>query len=158
MAQQPEDKQTADIFEHPALQADEKAKREAEELHLAEEHALVPVRAFIKDPARAEKKSKGAERVAKHRAKQAEAGLVSLPIPKEAAEAIKATEGGWHTWLALQKSPQLDLQPAQPPTPQPAPKPEPVRLTAEQERLIALGRRVEALRGWRRLLVSRFLG
>lgn len=104
MAIQPEDRTTADIFEHPSVTEQKRVAQAAEELHLAAEHKLVKVQAFIRNEKKADKKTAGAERVEKHREKLKAAGLVSFAIPREVAEAAKNTEGGFVSWLDAQKS------------------------------------------------------
>ena len=71
---------------------------------LADEFDLVRVRApvYILDQAAARKRSKGAERVAKHREKQAAQGLVPTSAPADLVAQVKAA-GSWPAWLEAQK-------------------------------------------------------
>lgn len=99
-----------------------------EDLQLARDYHLVKVAAYIKDETKAMQKTKNAERVAKHRQKVKEAGLVPVAIPAEIADAIKTD--GIDAWANKRAT-----------------------LSDEDKRLIALGRSVELLRGWRHSLV-----
>lgn len=154
MATQPEDKKTADIFEHPAVTEQKRTQEQEEELHLAAEHRLVKVQAFIRDPAKAEKKTMGAERVEKHREKQKAAGLVQFAIPQEVAAAVKQTEGGFTSWLAAQKAAPVERVVEVEKRVEVEKLVEvPADLSGDQKRLIAIGRAVESATGWRRSLV-----
>lgn len=164
MAVQPEDKQTADILgeliNHPtndeAAQA-AKAARDAEDMHLAADHHLVKVQAYVRDDKKAEQKSKGAERVKKFREKLKAEGLVQLAVPAEIAEAVKATGGDMNVWLASRTT----TKPADPVTVEVVKeviKTVPAALTVQQQNDIAVGRAVAGLSGWRRWLVSLALG
>ena len=73
-----------------------------EDDHLAREHGLVKVSAYVRDEQAAKKRTAVAERVKKSREKKREAGLVQAYLPAEVAEAIKA--GGWDAWIAAQKT------------------------------------------------------
>lgn len=122
MAIQLDDKKTADIFDTGSKSMDEApktgdvlnhptndavaqalaAEQEAEDMHLAAEHKLVKVQAYIRDEKKAEKKSAVAERVAKHREKLKSEGLVQAAIPADIANSIK-TAGGFAEWFETQK-------------------------------------------------------
>lgn len=153
MAIQPEDQKTADIFEHPMMTDEATQQRIAdqkEELHLAAEHKLVKVQAFVRNEVKAEKKTKTAERVQKFREGQKAAGLMQVAIPKEVAEAVKATDGGFTSWLAAQKTAPIErIVEVQ--------KEVPAALTSDQLRLIAVGRAVESATGWRRSILRALL-
>ena len=71
---------------------------------LANEFDLVRVRApvYVLDQAAARQRSAGAERVAKHRGKQAAAGLIPTTAPAEIVAQVKAA-GGWPAWFEIQK-------------------------------------------------------
>lgn len=171
MSKDENDRATSDIFggvDPGAAAVVERAKAEAlEDLHLASEHNLVRVDAYIKDETKAEKLTKNAERQKRFAEKQKASGLAKAFIPAEVAEAIKTVEGGFPAWLEQQRAaavasvqpeqaPQAAAAPAQPAAAPAAPAP--AQLTAEQERLIAVGRSVERLTGWRRWLVYSLLG
>lgn len=146
MAVQPEDRATADIFDHPS-------KTAQEELHLAAEHHLVKVQAFIRDPKKAEKKTKGAERVAKHREKLKEAGLVQTSIPATIAQQIKET-GDFDKWLSAQKIETVVEKPIEKIVEKTVEKLIPIELSAEQIELIELGKQVKKQTGIRAKLIS----
>jgi hypothetical protein len=63
-----------------------------EDDHLRDEHGLVRVSAYVRDPDAAKKKSGAAERMKRMRERKREAGLVAVELPAAIAEAIK-TEG-----------------------------------------------------------------
>lgn len=151
MATQPEDQKTADIFDHPAVTDAKRAAEKAEELHLAAEHKLIKVDAFIRDERKAEKRTKTAERVDKFREKQRAAGLVQFAIPAEVAASVKTTEGGFAAWLQAQKAAPVEKIVE-------VERIVPVELSVDEKRLIKIGRLVESSRGWRRSLIKRLLG
>ena len=64
--------------------------------HLAEEHGLIKVAAFIHSNT-AKQRTKGAERVAKHRQQKKDSGLVQVDVPILFAEEIK-TAGSFEVW------------------------------------------------------------
>lgn len=134
--------ESAAIEEVPPLTA----TQAYEDLHLAAEHALVKVTAYIKDETKAKAKTQNAQRVAKHRQKVRDAGFIAVPVPVEIADAVKQTEGGFPAWL--------DRMKATAAAPQSIEKIVEVRVPAElntdQVRQIELGQRVENLIGWRR--------
>ena len=162
MSKDPFDNKTPDMVggvDPGAVAVVEKAKAEAlEDLHLASEHNLVRVDAYIKDKTKAEKLTKNAERQKRFAEKQKASGLAKAFIPAEVAEAIKTVDGGFPAWLEQQRAAAVaSVHPAPAPetTPapaQPAAAPTVAQLTPEQERLIALGKAVERLAGWRRSL------
>lgn len=163
MATQPEDQKTADIFDHPAVTDAKRAAEKAEELHLAAEHKLIKVDAFIRDERKAEKRTKTAERVDKFREKQRAAGLVQFAIPAEVAASVKTTEGGFAAWLQAQKAAPVEkiveverIVPVEKIVE--VERPVPVELSVDEKRLIKIGRLVESSRGWRRSLIKRLLG
>lgn len=110
-----------------------------EDAHLAAEHKLVAVKAYIKDEAKADKKTKNAERQQRFLEKQKESGMTKAFIPADVAEAVKLEPGGFPAWLEKQKV---------------APAPVPV----VDDGARAIGQRVLRLTGWRRVLVRRLLG
>jgi len=67
-----------------------------EETHLAEEHDLKKTIAFIRNNTD-KKRSSGAERVARHRQKKKDKGLVEVDVPIHIAEEIKRT-GSFEAW------------------------------------------------------------
>jgi hypothetical protein len=71
---------------------------------LATEFDLVRVRApvYLLDRAAARERSAGAERVAKHREKQAAQGLIPTAAPADLVAQVKAA-GSWPAWLEAQK-------------------------------------------------------
>lgn len=151
MAVQPEDQKTADIFDHPSAVEAKKAAEKAEVLHLAAEHKLIPIHAFMRDERKADKKTATAARQDKHREKLKSAGLVQAAIPKSMADEIKATEGGVDAWLA-QRSVQTERVVEVEKVIE-----VPADLSSDQKRLIALGRSVEASTGWRRSIIKSLL-
>ena len=152
MAVQPEDKRTPDLFD-----------QNAEDARLREEHSLIPIRAYVRDPTAAKKKSATAERVAKMRERDKEAGLVMTKIPATVAQSIKDAGGDFSVWLEQQRV----TAPA--PTPTPTPVPEavapvervvekivqvPAKLSEEDAKALRIGKRVQDLAGWREAVVS----
>ena len=71
------------------------------------------------DQAAARTRSKGAERVARHRERQALAGLVSTSAPADLVAQVKAA-GGWAAWLEAQALAQA-VAPVRPVSLPPAP-------------------------------------
>jgi len=57
-----------------------------EDLHLAADHALIKVTAYIRDEDKARQRTKNAARVAKHREKVRDAGMVSPELAREYAK------------------------------------------------------------------------
>lgn len=104
-----------------------------EDDHLRDEHGLVRVSAYVRDPDAAKKKSGAAERMKRMRERKREAGLVAVELPAAIAEAIKAE--GVERVLAVGA---VDATP----------------VDREAE---ALGMRVSQLRGWRGWLVRALL-
>lgn len=131
-----------------------------EDLHLAADHGLIAVKAYIKDEGKAKKKTAAAERQERFQEKKKAEGLVKTFVPATVAEAVKATEGGFDAWLQAERTKAVEAAqvqrspttPATPAAPAPAPKVAPQALTAAQVRLIAIGDKVEKLQGWRRSL------
>lgn len=124
-----------------------------EDAHLASEHKLVPVRAYIKDEAKADKKTKNAERQKRFAEGKKAEGLTKAFIPAAVADAIKQEKGGFSAWLEKQKAGAVPpVQPAPGPAAQAA-----AQLTPEQQRLIYIGTKVERLTGWRRWMVLALL-
>lgn len=155
MAQQPDDNKTADIFD---------LDQAREDLVLARDHHLVKVQAYIRDDAKAAKKTAGAERVEKFREKQKAAGLVSVAIPKEVAEAVKATEGGFAAWLEAQKPAPVEKIVNVPGPERIVIQEKPVEvfvkepLGSDEYRALEIGQKVQKLTGWRRSLVNFLAG
>lgn len=71
--------------------------QENENEHLASEHGLTKTTAYIRYNS-AKQRSSGAERVARHRARKKEKGLVQIDIPTPVADEIKAA-GSFATWM-----------------------------------------------------------
>lgn len=160
-------------------------KQATEDAHLAAEHKLVAVRAYIRDEDKAEKLTNNAERQKRFLEKKKESGETKAFVPVAVAEAIKE-KGSFEAWLQSQKIAPAVVEKEVPgperivevikevPGPErivelikEVPGPErivevvkevPAKLTTEQDRLIALGRSVAALSGWRRALINVFLG
>lgn len=110
------------------VEMDEHIER-SEDDHLRDEHALVRVEAYVRDPDAAQRKKTGAAaRMARMRERKKEAGLVAVELPAAIAEAIKA-EGAERVLSAVVDAAPVDRE-------------------AE-----AVGVRVLALRGWRAWLV-----
>ncbi len=103
-----------------------------EDDHLRDEHGLVRVSAYVRDPDAAKKKSGAAERMKRMRERKREAGLVAVELPAAIAEAIK-TEGVERVLAGAVDAAPVDRE-------------------AE-----ALGMRVSQLRGWRGWLVRALL-
>lgn len=106
--------------------------------HLAKEHGLVKVTAYVPDERKAKRSGthkkgakSGAKRQRKHRAKLKQAGLKMAPIPESVAVAMKAA-GSFEQWLQKQST---------------------QTLTPEQRRCIGIGRRVLRTTGLRRWTV-----
>lgn len=66
-----------------------------EEKHLEEEHGLVKKTVFVREDQK--RKSQNAERVARHRQKKKEQGLVLVEVSQLAAEAFKEA-GSFEEW------------------------------------------------------------
>lgn len=150
--------------------------------HLAREHGLVPVKAFVKDPDAAKKRTGAADRMAKMRERQKEAGLVSTAIPADAAAAIK--EKGWQAWLDAQRSAPprevervievekpvevikettkevLKVERVEVPVEKRVEiiKEVPAKLQPEQLEALTLGRKVKQATGFKRWMLERLLG
>lgn len=89
---------------------------------LADEFDLVRLRApvYVLDQAAARKRSKGAERVARHRERQAAAGLVPTTAPADLVEQVKAA-GGWPAWQQAQAKAAAEAAARTAPKPAPVP-------------------------------------
>jgi hypothetical protein len=129
---------------------------------------------YVLDTNEAKKRTGNAERVAKFREKQAQAGLVPTAVPAELLAAVK-TAGGWEAWAKAQKAavaapakevpaapvkevlvaPAVEVKrPKQPETVAPVvQKPSP-----EESKTREIGRKVQTLKGWRRRIVFMMLG
>lgn len=137
-----------------------------EDTHLAREHGLVPVKAYIHDAERAEKRTANAERVARHREKKKAEGLQPVDLPAEIAARIR--EVGLQEFLdqirgAGPRQVRVEVQVEKPVEVVrevlkvervEVPVLTPAKLTAEQNRLISLGQKVERLPTWRRWLAG----
>lgn len=115
----------------PSIHIDAQAKSDSK--HLAEEHGLVKTTAFIRKLP-ANERSPGAERVARHRAKKRQAGIVSIDVPADVAEAIKAAGSADDLIQAIRAS----KSPAE---------------AREERRLADVGRQTELLPTWLRWLL-----
>lgn len=138
-------------------------EQQLEDQHLAHDHRLVKVQAYIKDKDKAEKKTANAKRVADFRERQKEAGLVQTALPSEVAQSIKDA-GSFEAWMdGVRSSPPRTVEKVV----EVEKKVEVVRevlkvervdvpasLSAGQVRLIELGRAVEQLPAWRRWLAG----
>lgn len=150
MAAQPEDKNTADMFD-----------QEADDAILRDQHSLIPIKAYMRDPKAAKKKSATAERVARMRERDKEAGLVMTKIPASVAQSIKEAGGDFNVWLDQQR---VTAQPSTPtPVPQAAAPIErvvektvqvPAKLSEEDAKALSLGKRVQRLTGWRKAILT----
>lgn len=145
------------------------------ETRLANDFDLVRVRApvYIQDKKAAAARSAGAERVAKHRAKQLIEGLRPAAVPAAVLDQVKAA-GGWAEWEAQKIA-------AATPPPQvleveklvekrvEVPGPErviekrvevqvPAKLSTQDLEALSLGRAVQQLGGWRKALARFALG
>jgi hypothetical protein len=109
---------------------------------------------FVYDKALAATRSGTAARQAKHREKLKAQGLVNLQVPAEVADRLKAAGGDWSALTSLPPA-----APVPAPTPAaaaPMPVPAPAQ-DGQEAHLIALGRKVAALTGWRARLVGLLL-
>ncbi len=106
-----------------------------ESQHLAEQHGLMKTTAFIRHKPASER-SAGAARVAKHRAKKKDQGIVQIDVPVSLATTIKSTSSveALATFLSDPMSTTTDLK--------------------EVTRLASLGRKVERLPSWIRWLMK----
>lgn len=145
------------------------------ETRLANDFDLVRVRApvYIQDKKAAAARSAGAERVAKHRAKQLIEGLRPAAVPAAVLDEVKAA-GGWAEWQAQKVA-------AATPPPQvlevekvvekrvEVPGPErviekrveiqvPAKIGIRDLESLSLGQAVQQLTGWRSALVRFALG
>lgn len=170
------DDKTLDLIEGESAMKDrvtDVIKQATEDAHLAAEHKLVAVRAYILDEDKADKLTNNAERQKRFLEKKKESGETKAFVPVAVAEAIKE-KGGFQAWLESEKVAPVVVEKLVPvPGPEriveqikEVPGPErvvevikevPAKLTAEDGRLIGLGRSVESLSGWRRALVNALL-
>lgn len=182
MSKDETDNKTVDLFGGPDASVVAVIEQATEDAHLASEHSLIAVRAYIKDESKAAKKTKNAERQKRFAEKQAEAGLkkafipaevadalkqedaglVVAAVPVEIAEAVKAAGGDMRAWAAKL----TQATPANVPQVVEVEKRVEVEklvevekvvevekaLTEPQKRRMEVGRRVEKLAGWRRSL------
>ena len=105
-----------------------------ENLHLAEQHGLQKTTAYIR-PKPASDRSAGAARVAKHRTRKKEQGIVQIDVPASIADAIKA--GSVDALATLLSDPIFSTTGL-----------------VDVTRLAKLGRRVEQLPSWIRWLMK----
>lgn len=148
----------------PSVEEVERQRREEEAL--LREKGFVPTRAFVKAPKERKAKSAGARRVAEHRQRQREKGLVSTTAPAAVIEAVAAA-GGWVKWQAALQAAAAAERPVDgqrpPPTTGAAPgatvhgqrTPE---LSAQDRADLDLGRRIRELGGWRARAARWLLG
>ena len=144
------------------------ARREA---RLSAEFSLVRVHApvYIQDQKAARLRTANAARVALHRERQAEKGLIPTTAPAEVVAAVKAA-GGWEPWAATQhKTVEVPIdreviKEVRVEVPIEVVKMvvkevrTPAQLSPVQQRALLLGTRLEALKGWRRLIAFKLLG
>lgn len=144
------------------------ARREA---RLSAEFSLVRVHApvYIQDQKAAKLRTANASRVALHRERQAEKGLIPTTAPAEVVAAVKAA-GGWEPWAAAQQKTvgvPVDrevIKEVRVEVPIEVVKTvvkevrTPAQLSPVQQRALLLGTRLEALKGWRRLIAFKLLG
>lgn len=186
MAKDVEDNKTPDLLGDSDLVVSAVIEQAYEDAHLAQEHQLVAVRAYIKDAVSAKEKTGNALRQAKYSEKLKAAGLVKAHIPAEVASEIKVV-GSFETWLEAQKA--SAVAPVEKVVTVPGPErivevPGPERIVyrdvpvpgpervIEVEKIVqvptpptekglyfrALGKRVDSLVGWRRALVMALIG
>ena len=140
------------------------ARREA---RLSAEFSLVRVHApvYIQDQKAAKLRTANAARVALHRERQAEKGLIPTTAPADVVAAVKAA-GGWEPWAAAQQKAvevPVDrevIKEVRVEVPIEVVKEvrTPAQLSPAQQRALLLGTRLEALKGWRRLIAFKLLG
>lgn len=162
----------------PAEQREEAAPgvpsiaRARADARLAEEFDLVRVTSpvYIQDRKAAAARTAGAERVARHRQKLADEGRRPAAVPVAVLDQVKAA-GGWDQWQAQKAAA------AVPPAPQvvevekrvEVPGPErlvekrvevqvPAKISSRDLESLSLGRAVQQLTGWRRVLAHFALG
>lgn len=147
-----EDNTTRDLFDQAR-----------EDLHLAQEHSLIKVHAYVvdKEKAKQRSKSKNAERVARFREKQKAAGIAQITVPSTVAEAVKAA-GGFSAWLVEQGGFVGPLPPVEVvrevEVPVEVVREVPRAHSVEEVAVMELGRAVAGLSGWRRALVRLISG
>lgn len=152
------------------------ARREA---RLSAEFSLVRVHApvYVQDQKAAKLRTANAARVALHRERQAEKGLIPTTAPAEVVASVKAA-GGWEPWAAAQQKTvevPVDrevIKEVRVEVPIEVVKTvvetvvkevvkevrTPAQLSPVQQRALLLGTRLEALKGWRRLIAFKLLG
>lgn len=117
-----------DLFKTPEDGADPTNVHDISEVRrderLNNEFDLVRVRApvYLLDKAAARQRSKGADRVAKHREKLAAEGLIPTSVPADLVAQVKAA-GSWPAWLEAQKKAAEVAAKAAAEAAKPAPKP-----------------------------------
>ena len=143
---------------------------------LREQHDLVRIRmpVYAWDKKEAKKRSESADRVEKFRKKQAAEGLRPAAVPIALLDAVKAA-GGWAEWQAQTAATAVAAIPPPPPATAPqiieksvevrveVPGPErtiekiveiPTKLGNRDTESLNLGRKVQALKGWRATVLS----
>lgn len=134
------------------------------EARLSAEFSLVRVHApvYIQDQKAARQRTANAERVALHRERQAEKGLVQAPMPAEVAAAVKAA-GGWQSWADAQKTVVEKIVEVVKEVRVEVVREVPVevvtaaKLTDAEAHALQIGQRFERLTGWRRAIARRLL-
>lgn len=76
-----------------------------EDIHLEAEHGLVKKTVYIRDN---KQRSSNAERVARHRQKKKEQGLVTVEVPQIAADAFREA-GSFAAWYKARVIPEKQL-------------------------------------------------
>jgi hypothetical protein len=129
---------------------------------------------YVLDTTEAKKRTDNAQRVAKFREKQANAGLISAAVPAELLAMVKVA-GGWDAWVAAQKAvvvppvKEAKVDPVKEVLVVPAVEvnrprvPEVVtpvvqKPSAQDVELRQIARKVQVLKGWRRKLVFMMIG
>lgn len=165
----PHDKVTGDMLPgsvDPAVAA--VVEQAIEDAHLAAEHYLIPVKAYVRDKSKAKKVTANNERQKRFVEKKKAEGLTKAFIPQMAAAAIKET-GDFNRWLDGEKAAAVSrvefVGPDLPGRVVEVEKlvevrievPVPANLSDVEKRRLKIGRAVEKLTGWRRAVVHRLL-
>ena len=126
---------------------------------------------YVQDKKAAAARSAGAERVAKHRQKLAAEGLRPTAVPASLLDEVKQA-GGWTEWQAQKTAivaplpPEIVERTVEVPGPErivEVPGPErivnrtvevPAKLNSQDMASLKLGRKAQALTGWRKALMS----